>query len=280
MATNNAINNDLSSCSNLPVPGGLNATGTPSATTFLRGDGTWNVPASSGVSTAAVQTLSSSGTYTPTSGMKFIIVEMCAGGGGSGGTSAAAGVCAVSASGSPGGYLRFMMTAAQVGASLSYSVGGGGAGGTAGANGTAGTATTFGNWTAAAGAASALGNSNNSNQAPALNGTNTVGTGTVIQNIRSSGNGGYSFSINGTFLGAAGARALGAMGGSGNQCPNVLFALSAGSGTATFSGPGYFGGGFGCGGPGTIQYSQASGSTQTNTGTAGTVGTIIVTEYI
>jgi hypothetical protein len=30
------------------VPGGLSATGTPSATTFLRGDGTWNTPAGGG----------------------------------------------------------------------------------------------------------------------------------------------------------------------------------------------------------------------------------------
>lgn len=57
-------------------------------------------------------------------------------------------------------------------------------------------------------------------------------------------------------------------------------AASAGSSSAQLSGPGYFGGGFGCGGPGTVLYSQASGSTVTNTGTAGTVGTIIVTEYI
>lgn len=48
MATNNALNNNLTNCSNLPVPGGLSATGTPSATTFLRGDGTWNVPATGG----------------------------------------------------------------------------------------------------------------------------------------------------------------------------------------------------------------------------------------
>ena len=58
------------------------------------------------------------------------------------------------------------------------------------------------------------------------------------------------------------------------------YSASSGSASAQLSGPGYFGGGFGCGGPGSIQYSQPSGSTVTNTGTAGTVGTIIVTEYI
>jgi hypothetical protein len=70
------------------------------------------------------------------------------------------------------------------------------------------------------------------------------------------------------------------MGGAFSNQGAILMAASAGSSSAQLSGPGYFGGGFGCGGPGSIQYSQASGSTVTNTGTAGTIGTIIVTEYI
>ena len=42
----------------LPVPGGLTATGTPSSTTFLRGDGTWSAPAGSGtVNTGTINDL-------------------------------------------------------------------------------------------------------------------------------------------------------------------------------------------------------------------------------
>jgi hypothetical protein len=38
----------LTNATGLPVPGGLSATGTPSATTFLRGDGSWATPAGGG----------------------------------------------------------------------------------------------------------------------------------------------------------------------------------------------------------------------------------------
>lgn len=240
-----------------------------------------NIINNSDITTCNIQTLSGSGTYTPTAGMKFIIVEMCGGGGGSGGVSAAAGVIATSASGAPGGYLRFMMTAAQVGASLSYAVGAAGAAGTStpGAGGNGG-ATTFGNWTAAAGAGSAIANSTSSSVTAPLNGTNTVGTGTVIQNFRCSGNNAAGFSIGTSFYGFGGARAPGQMGGAVSLTPNFVVALNTGTGSEGFSGAGYFGGGFGCGGPGTGLYSQATGSTVTNGGTAGTVGTIIVTEYI
>lgn len=47
------ISGVLTNCTGLPVPGGLSATGTPSATTFLRGDGTWDVPAGTGVTSVS-----------------------------------------------------------------------------------------------------------------------------------------------------------------------------------------------------------------------------------
>jgi hypothetical protein len=45
------ISGTLTNCTGLPVPGGLSATGTPDATTFLRGDGSWAVPAGTGIQT-------------------------------------------------------------------------------------------------------------------------------------------------------------------------------------------------------------------------------------
>lgn len=39
---------NLSNCTNLAVPGGLATTGTPSGTTFLRGDGAWATPPGTG----------------------------------------------------------------------------------------------------------------------------------------------------------------------------------------------------------------------------------------
>lgn len=55
MAINNSLNSNLANCSGLPVPGGLNASGTPSSSTFLRGDGAWGTAASI-----------TSGSFTPT----------------------------------------------------------------------------------------------------------------------------------------------------------------------------------------------------------------------
>lgn len=45
----------LTNCTALPVPGGLSATGTPSSTTFLRGDGSWSAPGGGTVTAAQVQ---------------------------------------------------------------------------------------------------------------------------------------------------------------------------------------------------------------------------------
>lgn len=90
-------------------------------------------------------TTTGAGTYTPTSGMKYVIVCAQAGGGGAGGaatTGAAAG--AGGAGGGGGEYIEALFTAAQVGASKAYSVGAKGNGGSAGNNaGAAGSNTTF-----------------------------------------------------------------------------------------------------------------------------------------
>lgn len=87
----------------------------------------------------------SSGTYTPTPGMRYIEVEMIGGGGGSGCAAESTGIGNQRVSGSAGagagGYAKFRMTAAQVGASVTVTVGAGGLGATtittptAGANG-------------------------------------------------------------------------------------------------------------------------------------------------
>jgi hypothetical protein len=90
-------------------------------------------------------TATGAGTYTPTSGMVYVMVEaQAAGGGGGGAAAAAAGQGASAAGGGGGEYIRALFTAAQIGASKAYSVGAKGTGGAAGANnGTAGGNTTF-----------------------------------------------------------------------------------------------------------------------------------------
>lgn len=140
--------------------------------------------------TAQIFTSTGAFTYTPTSGMKYVIVELLGAGGGAGGTDNAAGNAAVTGGGGGGGYCRFILTAAQVGASLTGAVGAGGTAGAAGNNagGTGGNTTlaTSSAWTAAGGAGSA-------GSAPsaagivsggAVGGTNTTGTGTLLINRR------------------------------------------------------------------------------------------------
>ncbi len=57
----------LTNCTGLPVPGGLSATGTPSSSTFLRGDGSWQTPAGTGVTsvTGTGGRITSTGGTTP-----------------------------------------------------------------------------------------------------------------------------------------------------------------------------------------------------------------------
>lgn len=91
-----------------------------------------------------VQVITSSGTYTPTTNMKYCIVEALGGGGGGGGTPA--GVANNATSGGGGGagsYSIGIFTAAAIGASQSCTIGSGGTGITS-ATGNPGGITSFG----------------------------------------------------------------------------------------------------------------------------------------
>lgn len=93
-----------------------------------------------------VQVFTSDGTYTPTSGMVYCMIECTGAGGGGGGTaSAAAATLSSGGSGGGGGYSRKLSSASTVGASQTVTIGTGGPGGTAGNNnGTAGGDTSLG----------------------------------------------------------------------------------------------------------------------------------------
>lgn len=80
-----------------------------------------------------VQTFTSSGTYTPTAGMKYCTLEIVGGGGGSGGCeTTGVGEYAASSSGGAGGYCRKTVSAATIGASQTVTIGAGGTAGAAG----------------------------------------------------------------------------------------------------------------------------------------------------
>lgn len=257
-------NNGVLIASNTGVPSFLAAGTTGQVLTATTG-----VPPSwttlTNFSNINVQTFTSSGTYTPTSGMKFCVVEVCGGGGGGGGA-ALTGVTQVAAAGGGGGggYSRIVLTAATVGASQTVTIG---AGGTAGANtggngGTGGLSlfgfTPSGNGGAGGfGAVAAVSSINNGN-----NGGNAGGGNININGIC----GGYGISAT-TIFGAAISGSGGGSAFSGSEVGNVTITGAAGF-TSAF---------VGVGGTGAANYlNQGTGKS----GGAGTAGIIIITEYI
>lgn len=119
-------------------------------------NGTWVVTILSKQPT--VQVFTSSGTYTPTSGMNYCIVELLGAGGGGGGAGSAANSQAVGGGGGAGGFCKSLLTAALIGASKTVTIGtGGGGGSTSGGNGSSGGQSSLGTLMVAGGGSGGTG---------------------------------------------------------------------------------------------------------------------------
>ena len=175
------------------------------------------------IKSVKVQTFSAgSFTYTPSTGMAYVLVEgVGAGGGGGGANNAAAG------GGGGGAAARVLLTAAQVGASVVMTIGAAGAGGTGGnIGGAGGAATTLGAGGAVlnlGGGTGGAGGSSGGNPGGA-GGTGTVSSGYVLFNIAGQA-GGYSFGAASNYQGGEGGATLFGPGGN-----NVNTASSSSAG--------------------------------------------------
>lgn len=212
------------------------------------------------------QVFTSSGTYTPTSGMIYCDVEVIGGGGGGGGCLTTTGYSA-GGGGGGGGYARGIFSAASIGVSQSVTIGAAGTGGTAGNTGGTGGTTSVGSLISATGGIGGSPGVSNSAASVALGGVGGAGSNGDFQTngmpgapgfiVNISGIGGFSVSGNGgsTFFGG------------GAVC--VLdFGFTNVPGIAATS--------YGGGGSGSIDNLTAGGSV----GGVGFKGIVIVTEYI
>lgn len=253
----------------VPTPFTLGATSVTSTGTQLN---LLNTLASIPITTINIQSFTSTGsfTYTPTSGMKYCIVSMIGGGGGGGGATGVSAQTAAAGGGASGYYIQFLMTAAQIGASKTGTVGAGGLAGAAAA-GTGGTGgdTVFADWTAGGGQGGVGSTASASTKVSAggAPGTITVGTGTILNNmLGSSGAPGLSQT---TIIAQSGfgATSGGDLGGSGGTQIIIVAAASV---------AGINGSGGGSGGSGAATINNAVNVA----GGIGKNGRVLVVEYI
>lgn len=246
------------------VCGGVTATaplqnvsgvGTSSQVLTSNGPGvlpTWQAASGgSGFTTINIQAFSSSGTYTPTAGMKYCIVEAWGGGGAGGG----ANTIGDGGGGGAGGYSRGVFSAATIGASKPVTIGTGGTG-ISGGTGNAGGNTTFGLLLTANG-----GNGGSANAIGAAGGTGGTASGGTV-NITGASGSTSGLSTSGFSQGGYGASSM--VGGGG---PSIAVATGAATGSAAT--------GFASGGGGGVV--TISGTTA---GGAGAKGFVIVTEFV
>jgi hypothetical protein len=246
-----------------------NVSGLGSTAQVLTSNGAATLPtwqASSGANafnSINIQTFTSSGTYTPTSGMMYCIVQ-CIGGGGAGGGVAATGAAnyAVAGGGGAGEYSVGAFSAATIGASQTVTIGAGGTPGSAGANagGTGGT-TSLGALITSVGGVGGGGGAVQTLATFEFGGAG--GSGGTGGQVRIGGTAGFYG------IGQQGTQLL--IGGSGGNSP-----LGGGQGSFSSNTTGPAASGYGAGGGG----SSNGNSQSAKAGGGGGKGTIIITEYI
>jgi hypothetical protein len=244
---------------------GVTPSGSP-VTVVINSSGQLGTTGGSGGNIQAVttQVFTSSGTYTPTSGMLYCIIEVVgAGGGGGASSTTGAGDLSAAGGGGAGGYARKIINAATIGASQAVTIGAGGIAGIAdGGNGGNGGTTSVGAIISATGGFGSLG----------------AGVGTTVSEVGGLGGAGSSGDFNvtgtqgfisyGTIAGLflfAGYGASSIYGGGGEAQAGGTLAVAGSDGRL-----------YGAGGGGGYSFTSNAGVN----GGAGSAGIVIITEYI
>ena len=232
---------------------------------------TFQAAGGGGAITSVVQQIfTTSGTYTPTSGMVYAYVEVLGGGsGGAGTTSPGLNFVNVGGGGGAGGYAASLLSAATIGASQTVTVGAAGA-----PDGVGGTSS-FGSLVTGLHAYYAV-ETQTSSLAMAFGYTlsgYSIGGGGSGSLVIPGGNGGSGYGFS---LGAYGVMGLGGEGGrshlgTGTFSEGVLAAGVRTGNTATS---------YGDGGTGSLSVSDASTNAGGANGGSGYQGIVIVTEYV
>ena len=210
-----------------------------------------------------------SGTYIPTTGMKYCIVEQW-GGGGAGGGAAATGANEYAAGGGGGGgnYSRSVFSASSIGASRSITIGAGGTNGGAGnTNGGNGGQTSLASLQTANGGLGGTGGGNN----PGTGASNGGGTGTITGGTVNFGGspGGTSIVL------ALSVLAYSGFGGAAPGSGTVAGSYAVGVGANTTPGANR-GNNTAGGGPGGLSAQTGSATTGGNGGS----GYVLITEFV
>ena len=234
----------------------------PAAGLFIVSDGTnFVASAKPAFTTINVQVFVASGTYTPTSGMKYCIIEALGQGGGGGGVASSSG-CGSGGGGGAGSYARKFATAATVGASQTVTIANtGGGGGAAGNNpGTAGSDASLGTICVGKGGTGGGGAAANGAGAGGSGGVAGTGDFTPVGNAGGAGMGG-SISTLAIITGRGAASVLG-----GSPAQKVGNVSATGAAAANY----------GAGGDGGCSFAGGAAGA----GGAGSGGIVIVTEFI
>lgn len=210
-----------------------------------------------------VQKFTASGTYTPSAGLLYAIIECVGGGGGGGGATALAGQLYGGGGGGSGAYSRVLVTAAAIGASKAVTIGALGTGGAATpANGVAGGDTSVGSLCLAKGGAGGLYGTSSQNGTGGAGGAGASGVGDITSSGKPGHAGFYSNSNLQFFPSGFGGSAIWGGGALGVHAPS---AATAGANATNY----------GSGGSG----AQAANSTNIAAGGNGSMGFVIITEF-